>query len=268
MVKGENAKLTLVEAREVAFAVTTVNVTSTLPDGTAGPSGAGTVDSASALNTHTLTSPLFSVSQAGEYKVNWAFGDGTNAWIRPEIRFGTVYDVNNLVRTKLQRPARLLPDVTIEAVYADMWRQIYASYPGLGTYNSISGDDIRLLEQGLVALTAIRARNFTPTSTPTGEIVGWKIQQTEYKFSAPNTKQQKTTEEVWFEEAYLALGQVSYIKALYASQQAAFHFMHLAGPTRKFKSEGHVESLFSVVIRGLNSQYTFDTGDIPLEWQQ
>jgi hypothetical protein len=163
-----------------------------------------------------------------------------------------------IARNRLNQTEATLADAQLYPEIDLIVRRLQIRYAMLGSVLALTGDDRALTEEAIGLMVAVRMRAFLGRTNATGDLVSIKLVQQQFTFQG-GPRQQKPLEQIWLEEAYLALGQVSAIKAMYTLAASAFHPFLLSGPTRTAKATGLHETLMSGLVRLLTDDWNADT---------
>jgi hypothetical protein len=161
------------------------------------------------------------------------------------------------MNSRLQRDLSQLPyvDVALE-VRAISHRLVsrFISLATLGGPEALVGADADFYAEAVGLMAAVRLRPFLAKQTPTGEVERVKVNQNEFQFTNPD-RTEKPVEQIWLEEATLALGRVNCIRQAYQAAAASFSPFALSGPTRAAKERGCLETLMASTIRLLTDDW-------------
>jgi hypothetical protein len=203
----------------------------------------------------------------GDYTVRFKFtvldANGGTTLLEPSYDFELLDEPHlpkaaQIARTRLVQSQATLPDTQLYPELDLLVRRLQLRYPMLGSVVALTGDDRGLAEEAIGLMTAIRMRAFLGRTNATGDLVSVKLVQQQFTF-AGGPRQVKPLEQIWLEEAYVALGQVASIKAYFTARAAAFNPFQLSGPTRTAKATGLHETLMSGLVRLLTDDWNADT---------
>lgn len=288
--KGERSRIDLQVVKSTAITIEAATLDLYMPDHTTVTvdpslititSSAGNDDNEAPLPSTTWTvSALIEWSQAGGYTLKWTLyeidpdtdeegvdPDTGSIWKYSQRRFCSFIDGITLVRRWLRQDQTALPDEIIEYEFDCVQSSLYDDFDLGNTYNDLVDiDDQTNMEYGLSYLAAIGCRLYTPIVTPVGDIVSWRIEQTQFTFGATKGNgsvmdpQPGTFNGQLIDEAWHSLILVSVIKDVMRGRWEDLHLFDVSGPSRNWKSK-YNESLLRIVQRAMlpNRDYPLDT---------
>lgn len=206
MIAGETRLLLWQEREDTAFSLTGAGVTITLPSG-AQQSPAVTA-TAGASGTAWTLSALCEAAEAGVYTVAWRFTAGSQALLRPQLRFASWTDALSLARECLNVDAAALPDERIEQALADTVAGIEADYPAAGAYAELEARFRRWFDRGAALLTAAALHPALPKDESSPELTQRREGDVQLAFSAKSDVAAQ-----WSAEAWAALERIPAIRA-------------------------------------------------------
>ena len=171
-------------------------------------------------------------------------------------------DALKFTQARLQTDPSTVPTIdwkleiqSISNALADRYESVLEETGGV---DGLSDKDKLFWAEGVGNLVALRLRPVIARNVANGDIVSVKLAQQEFHF-AGNPRSGKPAEQQWLDDAVLAIGRVSPIRALYRAAAAAFNPFLLSGPTRAAKSTGLHETLMSGLVRLLTDDWNADT---------
>lgn len=239
------------------------------PDGTAYTPTPVVTDTPSGTSTAFALSlaAAVSLSQAGIYYLDWQYTLGapySGIYIAKEQYFAAWTDIYRYIRTEMlannvTTGPLVVSDADIDFVLSHIIRAIYASgYRSiLPVYWALIGDDRRFMDEAIAYLAVIRLRRSKFDKAPEGELVMYRHQEVEYRFS-PMTKPgaSKSRDDMYFDNAMNAFGRITSIAALYNAKVQRFHIFTVAGPSRK-RQTTYGQSQFSNAASLLSDAINF-----------
>jgi hypothetical protein len=171
-------------------------------------------------------------------------------------------DALKFAQARLQRDPSAVENVDweleIRAIGNRLASQFDAVLAPVGGIENLSDSDQLFWAEGVGLMTAIRLRQFLARTTVAGDVTAIKLVDQQFNFSG-SSKAKKPVEQQWLEDALLAIGRVTPIKAMYQAAAAAFCPFMLSGPTRAAKATGLHETLMSGLVRLLTDDWNADT---------
>lgn len=171
-------------------------------------------------------------------------------------------DAFNFAKARLQRDPSTVENVDwkleMRSISNGLSSQFEAVLTPYGGVDGLSESDQLFWAEAVGLMTAIRLRQFIARTTVSGDVMAIKLENQQFNFSG-SSKAKKPVEQQWFEDAVLAVGRVSPIRAMYQIAAAAFCPFVLSGPTRLAKSTGLHETLMSGLVRLLTDDWNADT---------
>lgn len=259
MIRGEVIPATYSDA-ELGISPITSTLSVIRPDGSTQSISSGitvsTTDPATGAITVTADAVQFPIT--GEYTLTWNFVNNADTAIRSQTRFVWWTDIANVIRSPqlLNLKAKDLSTLYIEHEYAHIVKGLYRAFPSLPAYDAMTLLDRINFEQGAAFLTAVALRSRVPKTVATGEIISWKIQQTEYVFSNPKLLHPVDILAEWTNNGMSLLQNVTGIASTYVARKTGFFMFEVTGPTR-LRRQYSRDTLFATVASLLSDSYQY-----------
>ncbi len=257
---GDTTVLRHKEVGDAAFAVVNPLISIVKPDGSneATPPNVVVVPGGSA--TPQELRAVYTAAMGGPYHMKWYLEVGSEKLYRTAVYFFTWTDIYQTVRQRLQSDNTQCTDREINNEFNSVSRTLMDSY-SIGGYNALDGDDKERFDEGAALLSVLRLRSYKPPFGPTGDITMYKNQQQTLQFKSvdASVKTRRSVDDVWWEQAMVALGRVGAIRSFYNGLKGKFHILQIDGPTRQSNAL-YFETLYSIACRALSKKYDYGAG--------
>lgn len=260
MIKGEVRTIRRNEAATTAFTFdSTPTLEVSLPDGNLlSPNPTVQVTPATSALTQTMLATV-SFSQAGWYIMRWIMDVGAQSSIIGEDDYFAAHtDVYKYIRDEMKLSDTVLTEAVIDGVLGRLLRQLNCSFSMLRNYDAfVTTQEKSLIDDTLIYLACIRLRTAGYMGAPSGQLIGWKFQQTEFRFN-PNAGDSTTlsTEDKWFQQAKQAFQCIPEIASHYATRTSRWLGFSVSGPSR-LRIADYGQSMFSNVASLLSDTVNF-----------
>lgn len=219
------------------------SITLGLPDGTVDTSPTITLDTGKTV----LSSNPYTLQQYGWTDANWVFnytvGSGAYRWKKSEGFFIYGSDVYLTAKNELVLDSVNEIDIrNFDERFYSVYRTLQRRQGALPGYEVLSVDDRRWIDLGITFMMCVALRSQYGNTSPSGELIMFKQQQSQYQFSPLYKAGGQTQNEEMMGKAADALNNVSYFAAVKQLRKTTyFPSFSVSGRSRKVEERSHVK---------------------------
>jgi hypothetical protein len=144
-----------------------------------------------------------------------------------------------IVYTRLQADGTTLPTNVLRPELVFAAAAVYASYPGLPDYATLTAADKSAFSEGVALLASARLYGSVTTGAGGSAVLSTKTESTQTTF-APRPASEVQS---WVRQAAAAFGRMTYFRAEAIKSAATFTLTKLGGPSRNRIQTGRVTLL-------------------------